>query len=62
MENIIDFLRKSVRPGLAWVFGLAIVAGFFGKLIQAETFIGIAGSIMAFYFNSREKRPEQERK
>jgi len=62
MENVIKFLRRSVRPGLAWVFGLAIIGGFFLGGIQAETFIGIAGPIIGYYFNSREKITKPEEK
>lgn len=58
MNSVIEFLRKTVRPGLAWAFGLAIITGFFLQAISAETFIGIAGPVIGFYFNSREKQGE----
>ena len=56
MDTAIEFIRKSVRPGLAWIFGLAIISGFFLGQISPETFIGIAGPVIGFYFNSREKK------
>ena len=60
MKNVLDVIRGSVRPGLAWAFGLTLIAGFIYGKVNPETFIGIAGPVIGFYFNSREKKNVSE--
>jgi len=53
-KNFIDDFKASVRPGLAWLFGIGVcVMAFFGKITPGE-FMTVAGGAISSYFVSRQ--------
>jgi hypothetical protein len=46
-------LHQATRPIITLLFAAAVIAGFFLGRINGETFIGIAGPVVAFWFAQR---------
>lgn len=53
---MIEELRASVRPGLAWLFGVATIVFVYFKVIDPADFKDIAKTIILFYFVSRQSK------
>lgn len=53
---MLNNLRGSVRPVLSYVFGAALVAGFFLRMIPADSFLAISGTAVLFWFTSRQQK------
>lgn len=51
----IEAFKSSVRPGLAYMFGLTVCIGFILDKVAVEAFLSIAGVVITFWFSSREK-------
>jgi hypothetical protein len=51
----IDTLKASVRPYVTFLLTSAFAYGFLAGMINAETFNGVFGIIIGFWFNERTK-------
>ena len=54
MSERLTRLNQITRPLVTLMFAAAIIAGFFLGRINGETFIGIAGPVVAFWFAQRQ--------
>ena len=54
MSDRVTPLNQITRPAVTLMFAAAIVVGFFMGRITGETFIGIAGPVVAFWFAQRQ--------
>jgi hypothetical protein len=52
-ERLTQF-NQITRPAVTLMFAAAIIVGFFIGRISGETFIGIAGPVIAFWFAQRQ--------
>ena len=46
---------KWVRPGVVVLLAVAVVGGFFTKVIPADVFVPFATGLIVFWFKSRDK-------
>jgi hypothetical protein len=53
---MIDILRKSVRPGVCWLFSVALVAGFFMGKVSSEIIVPITTMCIGYYFKARDEK------
>ena len=51
---------KWFRPGLISVLVLAVIAGFFLKLIAAETFGVFATGLILYWFKARDEEKDKK--
>lgn len=56
----LETIKSYLQIILAATFGLALVWGFFMKLIPAEAFTAIAGSIIGYGASERKSSKEME--
>ncbi len=54
MTHWVTWLNQITRPAVTLMFAAAIIVGFFMGRINGETFIGIAGPVVAFWFAQRQ--------
>ena len=54
MSERLTQLHQITRPAVTLMFAMAIIVGFFLGRINGETFIGIAGPVVAFWFAQRQ--------
>jgi hypothetical protein len=52
--------NASVRPGLAWAFGLAIIIMVICRIPIPDAMWGLAGSIIAWFLTSRDAEQARE--
>lgn len=48
-----DLFRSAVRPLITYAFSIAMITGFFMKLIPPEVFYTVAGNVVSFWFGQR---------
>lgn len=57
----IEVLNAAVRPLIALAFAGAIIYGFIMGRLSVEAFIGIAGSVMGYWFQQRAQDKADKR-
>jgi hypothetical protein len=53
--------NASVRPGLAWAFGMSIIVMTICQIPIPDAYWGLAGSVIAWFLTSRDAEQAQER-
>ena len=53
----LETLRGAVRPVLSLLFGLALVVGFFMRIVPVDAFLPVAVGAIGYWFGQRSNRP-----
>jgi hypothetical protein len=61
VTRVAEVLNALVRPTLAFWFGAAVIYFTYVGQLPSEAFLGIAGMIIAFFFQSRQTEKAEER-
>lgn len=51
-------LKELTRPILSWMFGIAIIVGFFMGKIPVEAFLPLAAAAIMYWFEEQTKEKE----
>lgn len=59
--SITEGLNQSVRPFLAYAFGIAVIAFTYLAYLTPDAFLAIAGMVIGFFFRGRDEEKTERR-
>ena len=54
-------IKELTQPILSWLFGIAFIVGFFLGKIPSEAFVGVAVTVVLYWFKTKDEEKLHKR-